>query len=280
MTKKGGNTMSKRGSITYQIQRELQSKCRFGESRHEAKIRGEANKYIYSYATLQTYQKQLCYMVKWAKTNSVKRKSIEDIKLNGDKWLQDCVNQGMSAWTVTTRRAALGKLCGVGYSYFKTPMPIRKRADIKRGRNPDLKRGFSEKLNFEQVTFCRCTGVRLHELKALTGNDLIEKESGFYIHVKKGKGGKERYAKLYGSKDEIALCIELARKAGVDVIILDHHEPVRDGKEVILPEANVICDPHVTGGDKIYNFDDLCGAGIALHFCLKLIEIFNNIVLF
>ena len=58
--------------------------------------------------------------------------------------------------------------------------------------------------------------------------------------------------------------IQAAREAGVDVIVLDHHLPVVDEntKQVILPNANIIVDPHITGGD----FDDLCGAGITLRF--------------
>lgn len=56
--------------------------------------------------------------------------------------------------------------------------------------------------------------------------------------------------------------VDLARNMGMDVIILDHHEPrVIDGK-VVLPNANVIVDPHVTGGD----FEDLCGAGVSHYF--------------
>ena len=71
--------------------------------------------------------------------------------------------------------------------------------------------------------------------------------------------------------------IDLAREMGMDVIVLDHHEPrVIDGKEV-LPNANVIVDPHVTGGyimeknangqlTQVGTFEDLCGAGIAYYF--------------
>ena len=205
--------MSRKGSIKYQIQQELLSICKFGESRHSAKIKGEAYKYIYSYNTFKTYLQQLNIMVKWSKDNGIKLKNIEDIRENGDKWLQSCVEQGLSAWTITTRRAALCKLCGVPYSFFETKMPVRKRSEIKRGRNPDAKRGFSEKLNENQVTFCKCTGVRYHELIVLKGTDLIKKGNDLYIHIRSGKGGKERFAKLYGTKEELNLCVELANKA-------------------------------------------------------------------
>jgi len=61
-----------------------------------------------------------------------------------------------------------------------------------------------------------------------------------------------------------------ARELGMDVIILDHHTPPKDEitGEWILPDANVIVDPHVTGGD----FDDLCGAGITFRFANMLLD--------
>ncbi len=57
--------------------------------------------------------------------------------------------------------------------------------------------------------------------------------------------------------------IKKARNKGIAVIILDHHQPTTNKfGEVTLPDANVIVDPHVTGGD----FKDYCGAGLAYRF--------------
>ena len=73
--------------------------------------------------------------------------------------------------------------------------------------------------------------------------------------------------------------IKLARGLGMDVIVLDHHQPVVVDGEVILPEANVICDPHVTGGYEIGNpsheFTDLCGAGIGYYFTVEVAKHVN-----
>lgn len=70
--------------------------------------------------------------------------------------------------------------------------------------------------------------------------------------------------------------IQAARDAGVDVIVLDHHLPVIDEvtKQMVLPNANVIVDPHITGGD----FDDLCGAGITLKFADEVLNQLGNSV--
>lgn len=207
--------MSRKGSITYQISKEFQSKCKFGESRHQYKINGTANKYIFSFNTLKTYQKQIGYMVKWAKQNDIKLKNLDDIKEHADKWLQYCIDENMSAWTLSTRRSALCKLLDVPYSYFKVKIPSRKRADIKRGRNDNTVRHFSECNNFEQVTFCKCTGLRLSELKRIKGNCLFYKYKLPYLSVTEGtKGGKKRDVMLCGSDDEIALCVRLCEDAG------------------------------------------------------------------
>ena len=53
--------------------------------------------------------------------------------------------------------------------------------------------------------------------------------------------------------------VKKAKENGCTVLITDHHEAVLDENgDMILPEADVIVDPHVTGGE----FTDYCGAGI------------------
>lgn len=208
--------MSRNGSITYQIKQELLSKCKFGESRDLAKKNGIAKYYIYSYGTLNTYMKQLNYMVKWARENNIKLKSIDDIKINGDRWLQYCIDSGMSPWTLTTRRAALSKLCGVPYSYFKTEIPKRTRASVTRSRDmsKSLSR-FSEEQNKELVTLCKCSGLRRRELEALRGDQLVYINGKPHLHIYKGcKGGRARTIELCGTNDEIELCVIILNKAG------------------------------------------------------------------
>ena len=61
--------------------------------------------------------------------------------------------------------------------------------------------------------------------------------------------------------------IRYLRENNVDVIVLDHHE--LNGE---IPNANVIVDPHVTGGDEKTGFDDLCGAGLMLIFATKVLK--------
>ncbi len=76
--------------------------------------------------------------------------------------------------------------------------------------------------------------------------------------------------------------IKLAKSLGMDVLILDHHEAfVDENGQTVLPEADVIVDPHVTGGyvkgDESHRFEDLCGAGIGYRFAGEVLSRIGNI---
>lgn len=61
--------------------------------------------------------------------------------------------------------------------------------------------------------------------------------------------------------------MEEAKRRGWDILIIDHHLPMRNTNNVILyPVADVIIDPHAVPGQA--NFDDYCGAGL----CYKLAQ--------
>lgn len=97
-----------------------------------------------------------------------------------------------------------------------------------------------------------------------------------------GYGIKPSIVEQFAGTDLLVLCdngiaaieaVDLAREMGMDVIILDHHDPRVIEGQVVMPNANVIVDPHLTGGyimdgagNQIGEFRDLCGAGITLYF--------------
>jgi len=143
--------------------------------------------------------------------------------------------QPLSAWTITLEREALCKLFGItpdDPNYFYAPK--RRREDIKRSR-VDVARDkhFSEANNFEFVQFCRGTGCRRNIMDKLEGRDLYTREDliskisllenkseitdeeqkelkvikdavtsfpnqEYYIHHRKDKGGRDRYAPIIG----------------------------------------------------------------------------------
>lgn len=97
-----------------------------------------------------------------------------------------------------------------------------------------------------------------------------------------GYGIKPSIVEQFAGTDLLVLCdngiaaieaVDLAREMGMDVIILDHHDPRVIEGQVVMPKANVIVDPHLTGGyimdgagNQIGEFRDLCGAGITWYF--------------
>ena len=142
--------------------------------------------------------------------------------------------QPLSAWTITLEREALGKLYGIkpdDAKFFEAPR--RRREDIKRSRG-DAKRDkhFSEANNDEFIKFCKGTGCRRNVMKKLEGRDLMtraeidkeiasleaktrtedeEKQLGilkdavthfpdqeYFLHHRKDKGGRDRYAPIIG----------------------------------------------------------------------------------
>lgn len=97
-----------------------------------------------------------------------------------------------------------------------------------------------------------------------------------------GYGIKPSIVEQFAGTDLLVLCdngiaaieaVDLAREMGMDVIILDHHDPRVIEGQVVMPNASVIVDPHLTGGyimdgagNQIGEFRDLCGAGITWYF--------------
>ncbi|MCS6777258.1 MAG: single-stranded-DNA-specific exonuclease RecJ [Chloroherpetonaceae bacterium] len=61
--------------------------------------------------------------------------------------------------------------------------------------------------------------------------------------------------------------VELAREAGIDVIVTDHHIPSSCGR---LPRAVAVVNPHRR--DSRYPFADLAGVGVAFKLCEALVQ--------
>ena len=186
----------------------LVSKVRFGQSRHQAKSNGEDHLYIFSRQTLRNYltvAKQFCV---FCKTN-YHCKTIAECRQHVDDFIR-FRSTGCSPWTVKKEAAALAKLFGCSSTEFVSTMP-RHRAEIKRSRLPAKRDAhFSEKRNADLVNFCRSTGLRRSEVEALRGDDYTFENGEMYIHVRHGKGGKERYAVVIGDIEPVLRLMERA----------------------------------------------------------------------
>lgn len=192
---------------------------------------------IYSYNTYHTYWQQCKQYVKDVRQNHPECRNLDDARPFVEEHLQKRMDKGQSAWTVWTAAQALCKLFGIHTGDLNIKLPERKRADIKRSRN-DVERDnhFSEYNNRDLIHFSEGTGLRKSEMAELRGSDLVtqeqiqseinskQNEPGFarsrhgkalmnaakfkdhpyFIHVRNGKGGRERYVPISAAhQDEI-----------------------------------------------------------------------------
>lgn len=140
-----------------------------------------------------------------------------------------------SAWTIQLEAAALNKLFGIDKADpDRFIPPVRRREDIYRSRQITVRdKHFSKTNNAELINFCMGTGCRRNVLKKLEGRDLwsrnrmqeeinsllVQKPTtrdnahlhalqdalktfpndDFFVHHRKDKGGRSRFAPIIGS---------------------------------------------------------------------------------
>lgn len=253
----------------------LTSMQAFGESKKEAMKNGTEQDKIFSFNSYHTYWKHTKYFIKYVQQNYPKCTTLKSARKYAKEWLLKREAEGMSASTLHTEAKALGKLYGIrpdDEDYYQPPH--RCREDIKRSRGPAKRdRHFSEKNNEELVNFCKGTGLRRSELSALKGGEIITKteieaeitklesipedkrtaadekqlsilkdtryfEEEYYVHVRKGKGGRERYSPIIG----------------------EHQKQIAD-RIIKTPEENNVWQ-HVHGSADIHNYRALYATAI------------------
>jgi len=182
-----------RRTPTDEARKVLRSKRAYGESRHEDKIQGrDTFGKIYSFDSFKTYVKQSSYFTRWCE-EAYGCKNLEECEPHIEEYLAKIEADGLSAHTIKTRAAAIGKVYGRSVlADVKTP--TRNRADIQRSRGEaERDGGFSEERNKAIVRFAKGTGLREHELKGVRGTQLtVDQDGNTWISGVRGKGGKVR----------------------------------------------------------------------------------------
>ena len=193
-------------SLVCQVSENLKSKLAIGESKHQDKIAGvSSTEKIYSYGTYNSYLQQCIQFARWCKSEH-KCKTLNECRNYANEYLKNNIDKGMSPYTLKLQVAALCKLYSCNSADF-VPTPPRKRKYITRSRSTNIKCT----TDFER--FCLCTGLRRREITALRGSALIEENGQYYIHIKNGKGGRERLAEICGTKEEIAFVVQKMKNA-------------------------------------------------------------------
>ena len=206
----------KNKSMRWQVEHELLAKLCIGQKKHEAKekekerIKGEhlvkgqkkKNKIkldgIYSWSTYNSYKKHSIAFAEWVK-KKFGCKTLESAKSHVQDYLNYRMSLNLSAWTIKLDANAIAKLYGVEAEELGIHTPDRRRKDIKRSRF-DCKHDnhISKEKNKDLIGFCKGTGLRRHELAAVTPEDIKYEEDRLIVHVKQGKGGKQRVVQVLG----------------------------------------------------------------------------------
>lgn len=126
----------------------------------------------------------------------------------------------MSAWTVRAEAAALAKLFQCAMSDFGVKLPKRRRGDVKQHRRNSCIGHYDSRKHHLLEAFCRACGLRRHEVAKLRPSDVYRSTRGnVIVHVRQGKGGKERFVIALND-----LPLELAEQAAArgDKLIFPH----------------------------------------------------------
>ena len=213
---------SKHPSVIQAAIRRLNSLRAFGVSRHELKIEqrdeqrvvgqpiawSHSTGRIHSVGTANTYQRHVLTYCSWARdTYGIHR--LEQIDASAPElaaeWLQSHVDAGDSPYTVQMQRSALRMFHSDRTLGQDVAIPRRRRAAIVRSRG-DVAADHRLNLAHHQqlIAFLQATGLRRREVAMLQVVDVGQFGDQVEIHVRNGKGGRERRVlALPGAEDAV-----------------------------------------------------------------------------
>ena len=187
--------MKKKSIIRQGIERLLKMSA-FGQSKHRDKLKNNgkpARDRIYSGRTLTNYIAACCRFLKWARTEHGCI-DLDAARQYVAEYLRLRIRQGLSAWTVRAEAAALAKIYQCSMCDFGVKLPKRRRRDVKQHRGNRWAGHYDSIKHKALELFCRACGLRRHEVAQLRPTDVYRSNKGnVIVHVRQGKGGKERF---------------------------------------------------------------------------------------
>jgi len=227
--------------MIYQVNDDLLKMCRFSESKKKAKLlngrdpdvksgkKSLLHEEIFSFRTYRKYRDICCTFLRWCNNQDPEISHYSLFRNYVGTFLKDCRNRGLSIKTTSNYRVALVKLYGFSPHDFNIKKLYGRKVNVDefykyRYYSEDNKNWFV----YEQLTdFLACTGLRKNEIRNLRGNMLVLIHGEYYIHVCVGsKGGRERFAKIIGTDEEISSIIQMMNQAGENKVfenIPDHY---------------------------------------------------------
>jgi integrase len=178
-----------------------------GESRYEAKkARREAGEKIWSYSdekfhshgSRNSYQQHILAFIQWSRnTHGVRR--LDKLDERADELATEYLYERLekSPYTLRAERAALRLFFSNRALAKDVPLPIRKRENITRSRQPTVREKEFQPANWQPlIKFLRATGLRRAEVRRLQMEDIQSNPltGNVEVAIKKGrgKGGRPR----------------------------------------------------------------------------------------
>lgn len=222
----------------YTLRKDMQSKLDsyLKNGKNSSRDRDKNNKEdltqnkIYSYVTYKNYKRSCYKFADYLYKNHKEVRQLKDLKIKHvNNYLQYMVVKGYSAPTINSTKAAIAKLMQISSKEF-IETPKVKRENITRSRRmKERDKHISKETENYYAKFTTAIGGRRSEMEELKGTDLVYKPlvvtinnkhvvlSKNYpqIHIKNGKGGKERFVPIFGKdKKETIEIVNFFKKAG------------------------------------------------------------------
>lgn len=189
-----------------------------GKSRREDKKSKEdlTKNRIYSFKTYHTYKEQCMRFANFLKEKHPEILKIQKVKVEHvNEYLQSMIDEGLSAYSISTAKAAIAKVMKRSSTNF-IATPSRHRRAIKRSRYEAVRdKHISEETESKFAKITSATGLRRSELEKVRGVDLKFYHGKYYVKVRQGKGGKQRFALICGKDEkETKEVVELFKESG------------------------------------------------------------------
>jgi integrase len=217
--------MGKRAGLKYAALQRLDGLMADGQKRSEAKaqaaLRGEdtfafTDGKMHSFQTRTTYQQIIMRFLDWCRERYDIRDHdvlIQQADELASVYLSERVEAGYSAWTLQTERSALRMYFEDRTLAEDVPLPQRKRSNIKRSRKPVKRDAHFQPEHWPQlVQFLQACGLRREELRDLHVGDIFYTTEGqLVVHVRNGKGGRERKVPVFPGREQAVLAVTEGR---------------------------------------------------------------------
>ena len=182
----------------------------YGKAKHGQKDVHNSTPAIHSTNTYKTYNRAVNKFADWCKEKGIK--DMPTAKKHIPEYMDKLNQEGKSAFTQSTVMSGLAKAFGIHTTDIDYKLPQRKRSDIVRSRDVAVRdKHFSAEKNQELIRFCESTGLRRRELEALRGSQMTTDGKNVFLHIRNGKGGKERRIEVVGDKK---LVYDMCKRAG------------------------------------------------------------------